>query len=141
MIHRTGDGGGGGGDRIESVGSDDGSSARIDIDCVDGGSDLRIGSGSSGFGDEGGVLRGSSDHGDGGSDLRISSDCGNGTSLVLAQGRVEDQRDGNWPDLIGDDDDMIPEDPLLAETHYSQYEDFEDDDSAEDEEVGVIFVT
>ena len=34
-----------------------------------------------------------------------------------------------------DDNNMIPEDPMLAETHYSQYEgDFETDDSKDDDE-------
>lgn len=42
---------------------------------------------------------------------------------------------------IGDGDyrfveeDMIPADPLLAETHYSQYNDFESDDESEEEKV------
>ena len=45
---------------------------------------------------------------------------------------LKDQNQFDWID-----EDVIPEDPMLAETHYSQYDDFEADDSEEDDNVGV----
>ena len=44
------------------------------------------------------------------------------------------QADNESSDDGGED---IPSDPMLAETHYSQYDDFESEDSEDDEQVGV----
>ena len=50
--------------------------------------------------------------------------------------RSEERGDtDNLFDGSEEDEEMIPADPMLAETHYSQYEDFESDEEDSDGDV------
>lgn len=98
-----------------------------------------------------GESKGVSNGGVGEADMSVGGEKGFAPKMeqdyghVEGRGAVEENR-GIAEGMGGTEkeEDFIPDDPMMADTHYSQYNDFETDDSdecEEEEEVGVVFVT
>lgn len=132
-------GAGGGGEGIGGVGGRGGGDGGEGIGGVGGRGGGVEGIGGVGGRGDGVVCEGSGGRGKG-SDSGITGSVSMDISHVTEPVKVWQQRrwEGYDAEFDGVVEEMIPADPMLAETHYSQYDDFETDESdSEEENVGV----